>query len=101
MQRFLYICIMLTTQQSLERLFSRRAWHKNSGINGSTARVYKKRFFENRLEFETRVKILEACGFKLIQEMQWKEKVDNEQLKMKLTEKSGKLHRGMSWDLTR
>ena len=78
---------MLTTQQSLEKLLRRRGWHKNSGLNESTARVYKMRYFENTLELETQMKILEACGFKLIQEMQWKEVVDHVQLKMNLTKK--------------
>jgi hypothetical protein len=75
----------MTTEQSLKNLFSRRAWHKNSGINESTARVFKKRFFEKRLEIETQIKILESCGYKIIQEMQWEEKVDNEKMKSYLT----------------
>jgi len=78
---------MLTTDQSLKRLFSRRAWHKNSGINESTARVCKKRYFENRLEIETQMKILEACGFRLIKVMQWEEQLDCDMLKMKLIDR--------------
>ena len=71
----------MTTDQSLKKLFSRRAWHKNSGINESSARVYKKRFFEKRLELETQIKILKSCGYRITQEMQWEEAIDN--LKMK------------------
>jgi hypothetical protein len=71
----------MTTEQSLKTLFSRRGWHKNSGINESTARVYKKRFLEKRLEMETQIKILESCGYKIIQEMQWE--VKREPLKMR------------------
>lgn len=72
---------MLTTDKSLERLFSRRGWYKNSGINGSTARVYKKRFNENGLEMETRIKILESCGYKIAQEMMWED--DNKEARIK------------------
>jgi len=96
----MYICSMLTTQQSLKQLFSRRGWHKNSGINGSTARVYKMRYSESKLELETQMKILEACGFKLIKEMQWKEEVDQEQLKMNLTEKLRRENAFWSFDKT-
>src|SRR4030042_3968803 len=86
---------MMTTEQSLDRLFRKRAWHKNSGIKESTARVYKKRFIDNTLEMETRINILKACGFKLVQEMQWEEEVNREQIKANLTDK---LHReGVFW----
>jgi hypothetical protein len=77
---------MLTTEQSLKRLFSRRGWHKGSEINESTARVFKMRYFENKLELETQIKVLKACGFKIKTEMQWEEKVDREQLRTILTE---------------
>jgi hypothetical protein len=69
---------MLTTEQSLRRLFSRRGWHKGSELNESTARVFKMRYFENKLELETQMKVLKACGFKLKTEMQWEEEVDRE-----------------------
>jgi len=78
---------MMTTEQSLNKLFNRRAWYKNSGLKESTARVYKKRFAENKLELETRIKILRSCGFKLVQEMQWEEENSREQLKKNLAEK--------------
>jgi hypothetical protein len=78
---------MLTTEQSLRRLFSRRGWHKGSEINESTARVFKMRYLENKLELETQIKILKACGFKLKTEMKWEEEVNKEQLKKILTEK--------------
>jgi len=74
----------MTTDESLKKLFSRRGWHRNSGINGSTARVYKKRFFEGKLELETRIKILEACGYKVIQEMKWAREADREHLRENL-----------------
>jgi hypothetical protein len=80
----------MTTEQSLQKLFSKRAWYKDSGIKESTARVYKKRFLENKLETKTRIKILKACGFKLVQEMQWEEQTDHEQIKNAL---SDMLHR--------
>ena len=41
---------MLTTDQAIEKLVSRRGWYKDSGLKGTTARVYKKRFLENKLE---------------------------------------------------
>lgn len=78
---------MLTTDLSLEKLFSRRGWHKNSGINGSTARVYKKRFTEHGLEMETRIKILEACGYKKVQEMMWEDDKKEERIKADLIQK--------------
>jgi hypothetical protein len=31
----------MTTDQSLQQLFSRRAWHKNTGIRDNTARTEK------------------------------------------------------------
>jgi hypothetical protein len=77
----------MTTEQSLKTLFGRRAWHKNSGINESTARVYKKRFLEKRLEMETQIKILESCGFKVIQEMHWEEQADPVKMRSYLTDK--------------
>ena len=89
---------MQTTERSLKKLFERRGWHKNSGINESTARVYKKRFFENRLEMETQMKILEACGFRLIRNMQWEEETDHEQLKTNLLDKLKKENAFWSFD---
>jgi hypothetical protein len=77
----------MTTEQSLYQLFSKRAWYKHSGIKESTARVYKKRFMENKLELETRIKILRACGFKLVQEMQWEGQISQEQIKKNLIDK--------------
>ena len=78
---------MFTTDKSLERLFSTRGWYKNSGINGSTARVYKKRFNEHGLEMETRIKILELCGYKIVQEMMWKDDNKEERIKADLIKK--------------
>jgi|SRR3972149_9408075 len=86
----MYICVMMTTEQSLQKLFGKRGWYKDSGIKESTARVYKKRFLENKLEMETRIKILKACDFKLVQEMQWEEPFGQEILKGSLADK---LHR--------
>lgn len=61
----------MTTEEALKKLFQKRAWHKNSGFNESTARIYKKRFFENKLELKTQIKILKSCGFIMVQQMQW------------------------------
>ena len=61
----------MTTEEALKNLISERAWYQGSGLNESTARVYKKRFLEGKLEIETQMKILKACGFKLVQQMQW------------------------------
>ncbi len=81
----------MTTDQSLSLLFSRRAWYKVSGINENTARVYKKRFLENSLELETRMKILRMAGFRLVQEMKWEENCDPQQIRKELTAKLHKL----------
>ena len=78
---------MLTTDQSLRKLFSSRGWYKGSGIKEGTARVYKKRFLENSLELETRVKILRACGFRIIQEMKWESSKEEDLIKSDLTER--------------
>lgn len=75
---------MMTTGQSLQRLFSKRAWYKNSGINGSTARIYKKRFLENRLDIKTQIKILTTFNFKLVQDMQWEEHINREEIRSNL-----------------
>lgn len=61
----------MTTEQALNKLFKERAWWKNSGINESYARSCKKRFLDGRLDIKTQIKILNACGFKLVQQMQW------------------------------
>jgi len=61
----------MTTEQALYMLFKERAWWKDSGINESSARSYKKRFLNGRLEIKTQIRILNACGFKLVQQMQW------------------------------
>jgi hypothetical protein len=62
---------MNTTNQACRQLFSIRGWHKGSGIHESTARTYKKRFLEGKLELETKIKILRMCGYSVEQEMMW------------------------------
>lgn len=88
----------MTTDQSLSKLFSIRGWHKNSGIREGTARAYKKRFLENTLEMETRIKILTACGFKIAREMQWEEKVYPSDVKGQLVEKLKEMKVFWSYD---
>ncbi len=88
----------MTTDQSLSQLLSRRAWYKGSGINENTARVYKKRFLENSLEMETRIKILRTAGFRLVQEMKWEESCDPQQIRIELTAKLHKIKAFWSYD---
>lgn len=64
---------MLTTDQAIENLISRRGWYMNSGMHGSTARVYKKRFLEKKLDLESRIKLLETCGYRLVRQMRWED----------------------------
>jgi len=64
---FILCLYFMTTEQALINLFSERAWWKNSGINESSARSYKKRFLEGRLEIE----ILNICGFRMTQQIEW------------------------------
>ncbi len=64
---------MLTTDQAIENLVSKRGWYINSGMNGSTARVYKKRFLEKKLDLESRIRLLEACGYRLVRQMRWED----------------------------
>lgn len=61
----------MTTEQALKKLFEERAWWKGSGLNESSARSYKKRFFDGKLEIETQIKILNACGYKVVQQLEW------------------------------
>ena len=89
----------MTTDQALERLFSKRAWYKNSGIGGSTARSYKKRFLDNKLDLEAKMKILRVSGFDLVQEMQWKENVDADFLRRELFDKLLEYNAFWSYDL--
>lgn len=77
----------MTTDQSLQRLFSKRAWYKNTGINGSTARIYKKRFIEDKLELETKIRILKTVGYEMVQDIKWEAKADPVQIKTGLIKK--------------
>jgi len=61
----------MTTDEALKQLFSQRGWHKGTGFNESSARSYKNSFSKGKLVMETKIKILKACGFKLVQEMNW------------------------------
>jgi len=78
---------MLLTDEALIKLTGRRAWYRNSGINGSTARVYKKRFLENKLDLESRIKLLEACGFRIVRQMRWEDNNNPERIKRDLIRK--------------
>lgn len=75
----------MTTDQSLQQLFSRRAWHKQTGIRESTARIYRKRFRENGLELETKIRILNKAGYHLVRDMDWE--ADRPSLRTDLTYK--------------
>ena len=75
---------MMTTGESLQRLFRKRGWYQNSGIPEGTARTYKKRFMENRLELKTQIKILQACGFRVAREMQWEDERTPHKIRLKL-----------------
>jgi hypothetical protein len=85
---------MMTTDQALRNLFCQRAWYKDFGLKESTARVFKKRFFEGKLELETQMKILKTCGYKLVQEMQWDSIMNNAQIYKGLR---GKIMDGAFW----
>jgi len=78
---------MLTTDQAIEKLVSRRGWYKHSGMKGSTARVYKKRFLENKLELDSRMKMLEVCGYRIVMQMRWENPNSSEKIKMELIRK--------------
>jgi hypothetical protein len=78
---------MMTTDQSLNKLFRNPEWHKYSGINESTARVYKKRFREGKLNLETKMRLLEQSGFKLVREMQWEEQTGFDKIRNELIAK--------------
>ena len=89
----------MTTDQSLQRLFSKRGWYRNSGIPEGTARAFKKRFLEDRLELETRIKILQACGFRIASEVQWEENRGPERVRLQLEKKLLKLNVFWSYHL--
>ncbi|HOB83963.1 MAG TPA: hypothetical protein PKX27_09775 [Bacteroidales bacterium] len=78
---------MFTTDQAIERLISRRGWYKKSGTNDSTARVYKKRFLENKLDLESRIRLLEACGYRLVRQMRWEDNSIHGRIKKELLRK--------------
>jgi hypothetical protein len=78
---------MLLTDEAFEKLTGRRAWYRNSGIKASTARVYKKRFLENKLDLESRIKLLEACGFRIVRQMRWEDHSTFERIKRDLIRK--------------
>lgn len=78
---------MLTTDQAIVKLVSNRCWYKDSGLKGTTARVYKKRFLENKLDLESRMKILEMCGYRIVRQMRWENRNSSEGIKMDLIRK--------------
>ena len=89
----------MTTEQSLNKLFSKPGWYKISGIHESTARVYKKRFKDGQLNLETQIMILESCGFIVSQEMKWEEQNSHAKLKRDLTAKLNKENAFWSYNL--
>lgn len=78
---------MLTTDQAIENLLSKRGWYINSGMNGSTARVYKKRFLGKKLDLESRIRLLEACGYRLVRQMRWEDNNIDGRIKRELLRK--------------
>jgi hypothetical protein len=98
MQRLSYLYTIMTTEQALNILFNERAWWKDSGINESSARSYKKRFLEGRLEIETQLKILNSFGFRVVQQMQWEKDLSKEQLYKSLINRLHKEHVFWSYD---
>lgn len=88
----------MTTEQALRNLFSQRAWYKDFGLKESTSRVFKKRFFEGKLELETQMKILKTCGFEVVQEMQWGSAMNNVQIHRSLRRKLIKERAFWSYD---
>lgn len=90
---------MMSTDQSLQRLFSKRGWYRDAGIPEGTARTCKKRFLEGRLELETQIKILQACGFRVAREMQWDENRGPERARLNLEKKLRKLNVFWSYNL--
>jgi len=83
----MYICVMLTTDQAIEKLVRRRGWYRDSGMKGSTARVYKKRFIEKKLELDSQMKLLEKCGYRLVRQMKWEDRNSSEIIKRELLRK--------------
>ena len=90
---------MMTTDESLQRLFSKRGWYREAGIPEGTARACKKRFLEGRLELETRIRILQSCGFRVAREMQWEDNRKPEKERLSLENKLRKLNAFWSYDL--
>jgi len=90
---------MMSTDEALRLLFSRRGWWRGSGLPEGTARSYKKRFFENSLEMETRMKILLACGFQVARELQWKAADPSEGIRLSLERELRKMNAFWSFQL--
>ena len=95
---YFIFALNMTTEQALNNLFIQRAWWKDSGLNESSARSYKKRFLEGRLEIETQIKILNICGFRLVQQMQWEKDLNKAQLYKALINKLHQEHAFWSYD---
>jgi hypothetical protein len=91
----------MTTEQALNKLFNERAWWKDSGINESSARSCKKRFLEGRLEIETQIRILNTCGFRLVQQMQWEKDLIKEQLYKALINRLHHEHAFWPYDISK
>lgn len=78
---------MLTTDEAIRELTGKRSWYRNYGLKDSTARVYKKRFLENDLSLDSRIKLLEVCGYKLVRQMRWEDRNHSARIKSGLMRK--------------
>jgi hypothetical protein len=61
----------MTTNEAFEKLINTPGWYKLSGINESTARGIKKRFFDGKLlSLEKQFELLHAAGYQV--KIKWK-----------------------------
>ena len=67
----------MTTDEGLTKIFEKRAWWKDTDINESTARYYKGNFKKGKMSHETKIMILEKCGYSVAQELLWFENEKN------------------------
>ncbi|MFN8207520.1 MAG: hypothetical protein U0T82_08945 [Bacteroidales bacterium] len=89
----------MTTQESLNNLFSTPAWWEKARIQASTARSYKKRFQEGKLSLETQMDLLEKSGFVRVVEMQWEKRNEAGNIREKLIHKLKEEKAFWSYDL--
>lgn len=67
----LFVHLSMTTNEAFEQIIEDRNKLKKLGINQSTARSLRKRFYEKKLTIDKMEEILFNAGAKVKQEKEW------------------------------